>query len=161
MPLGTSLADDIQAVFDSQPATLIIAADGLAAAYLNYVQGCTFGASVPVPPLGSTQQNAMAGTLATALALPGIPATPAAAYAAALGVWWAVVPCVGGSGTGNTAGCPGAGAAVAILAAVFANLANTAASAALGIATALQTATLTVVATLTLPPAGPVPTPIS
>lgn len=159
MPLGTSLTSDVLALFNSSPATAHDAAVGLAQAYYNYVSGALFGLSLPV--ITTAMRDAMQATLETGLAVPGAPPTIAGAYGASLSAFWAAVPVAGGSGTGTTAGCPGASAAIGALTAVFANIANTASSAAAGIATALQTATLTVTATLTLPPAGPIVYPIS
>jgi len=68
MPLGTTLAVDIQAVFDSPPASVHDAATGIAKAYFDYTAGATFGASLPVIP--TARRDAMAATLEIALALP-------------------------------------------------------------------------------------------
>jgi len=159
MPLGTSLAADVQAVFDGSPASAHVAATGLAAAYYSYTSTALFGLSIPV--ITTAMRDAMAATLEAGLAVPGAPPTIAAAYGNSVNTFWTGVPVAGGSGTGVTTGCPGAGAAIATLTAVFANLANTSATAAAGIAAALATATLTMTATLTLPPAGPIVYPIS
>ncbi len=159
MPLGTNLAADIQALFDSGPGSAHDAAVGLAQAYFDFVSGALFGASIPV--ITTALRDAMAGVLETALAVPGAPPIAAGAYAASVATFWTAVPCAGASGAGVTGGCPGAGGLTASIAAVLANLANTSATAAAGFAVALAGATATVTATLTLPPGGPIVYPIA
>ena len=159
MPLGTNLSADVKAVFDSSPASAQAAANALAAAYHSYCSGAQFGASLPT--LTTAQRDAMAATLAAALTVPGLPATAAGAYGTALTAYWTSIPVAGGSGTGVTTPPTGTAAMVGALTACFLNLANTKGSAAASIATALDTCTRTVIATLTLPPGPPTPTPIS
>jgi hypothetical protein len=161
MALGSNLAADIQAVFDSSPASAAEAAEGIAQAYYDYAQPALFGASIPVITTG--MRDVMKATLETGVASPGAAATIAASFSSAVLAFWSSPPpaVAGGSGSGAVVGCPGAAAITATLTTVFLNLANTSASAASGIASALITATLTVTALLTLPPAGPVPVPIS
>ncbi len=132
----------------------------LAQAYYDYASTGLFGSSIPV--ILEEMRDAMADTLEAALdPIVGLPVTAAGAYAAAVNVFWTGVPVAGGTGVGVTTGCPGAASLVASMAAVFANPANTYASAASGMASAVNTATTTVICNLTLPPAGPVPTPLS
>lgn len=158
MPLGTNLANDIQAVLEGDN-SLEVGCALLAQAYFDYTAGALFGASIPV--LTEDYRDIMATALEAALGvIPGVAATAAAAYALAVNAYWTGVVVAGGAGVGVSTGCPGAGALVGALTAVFSNPANTHASAASGIASALQTATATVIVNLTLPPAGPVPTPI-
>lgn len=161
MPLGTDLASDIEAVLVSSPPSAALSAEALAQAYYDYARTGLFGASIPV--ITTAMRDTMKATLEAGLQLPGLAATAASAYSNAVTAFWTVppVPVAGASGAGVVDGCPGAGALVGSLSAVFANLANTKASCASGMASALQTATLTCTATLTLPPAGPVVTPIS
>ncbi len=158
MPLGSNLAADIQALNDTPPASAAAAAAGLAQCYFDYVSGALFGTSIPV--ITTAHRDAMATTLEAALQVPGLPATAAGGYAAALATFWTAIPCAGASGAGVTDGCPGAGGLVASVSAVLANLANTSASYASGMASALAAATATCTATLTLPPGGPIPYPI-
>lgn len=159
MPLGVSLASDLQTILEASN-TLQEAADQFAQAYYTYASTGLFGASIPV--ILPFMRDAMAATLAISLEpIAGLPVTAAAAWSAAVTVFWTGVPVAGASGAGVTTGCPGAGAITGGMSAVFANLANTYATCAAGMASVLQTATLTVTCELTLPPAGPVPTPIS
>ncbi len=155
MSLGSNLAADIEAVFNSEPASSTIAAQGLAQAYYDYVSGALFGASVPV--ITTAMRDAMASTLDAGLSSPGAPPIAAGAYSAALAAFWLAVPVAGGAGAGVTAAGAGAAALAAALAAVLVILTNTKAGAAAAMAAALTVATATVVATLTLPPGGPIP----
>jgi len=75
--------------------------------------------------------------------------------------FWTGVPVAGASGAGVVPTCPGAGAVVGAIVGVLAVLTNTTQVSAKGIAAGLIAATLTVQAPLTLPPAGPIPTPIA
>ncbi len=158
MPLGTNLAADLQGAWDVPPASTTAAAEALAQAYYDYCSTATFGASIPV--ITTAQRDAMAATVAAALSA-GIFATSAAAVSAGVAAFWTGVPVAGGSGVGATTGCPGAGAIPAGLLAVGVTFPATTAIAAAGFAAVLQTATLTVMCDLTLPPSGPVPTPIA
>lgn len=155
MPLGTNLAADIQAVFDSSPASPHDAAVGLAQAYYDYVKASTFPPDAPQITTG--MRDTMAGVLEVSLAVPGLPITHAAAWAAAVAAFWiAPPPAVLGPLPGVCNGCPGA-AALTGIAAVLLNLANTSATAAAGIAALLIAATITTTATLIFPPPTAVP----
>lgn len=159
MPLGANLAADIEAVL-RESNELQAAAKKLAQAYYNYTSTALFGASIPV--ILPAMRDLMAATLAASLdPAVGLPITAATAWSNAVNAYWTAVPVAGGSGAGVTVGCPGAGAISGGMAAVFANPANTYATCAAGMASVLQTATLTMTCDLTLPPSGPVPTPIS
>ena len=150
----TQLGNDLAAALATLPPSKEDAAMAISQCYLDYAQNGTFGASVPV--LDNTYRDAMAATLAAALGLPGLAATAAAAYAAAVTTFWAVVA-VAGPQVGTSNGCPGASALTGAIAAVFANLANTYATCGAGMAAALHTATLTVTATVSPPPGTVVP----
>lgn len=159
MPLGTNLAPDIETVLSSSN-TLDEAAKKLALAYYSYCSTALFGASAPV--ILPAMRDVFAVTLAASLdPAVGLPPIAAAAYSSAVNAFWTAVPVAGGSGIGVTTGCPGAGAIVGGLIAVFSNPLNTYATCAAGMASVLQAATLTTICNLTLPPSGPVPTPIS
>lgn len=148
--LGSALAD----VFASMPPTKEEAARALATAYREYAASGTFGASTPV--IVDEMRDAMADTLAAGLSVPGLPATVAAAWAAAVTAFWLGVVVVGPQ-LGATVGCPGAASLVGALIPVFANLANTAATCGSSCASALHTATMTVTATVSPPPGTVVP----
>jgi hypothetical protein len=135
----------------SQPSAAA-AADAWAGVYDDYCAGAMFGASVPTL---TGKRAAFASTLAAALAAPGVPATPAAAFAVAVAAYWTAVPVVGAQ-AGVTVGCPGAPAITAALVALCAAPA-TASSFAAGFATALDTATRTVTATVSPPPGTVLP----
>lgn len=154
MTLGTNLAADIQAVFDSAPASAHIAAVAMAQAYWDYVESASFGPDLPV--LLETARDLMAATLEASLnPVTGTAVTAAAAWAAGVAAFWQspVVPCLPVPGKVN--GCPGATSITASMAAVFLNLANTSAIAAAGMDASIETATLTTFATLNVPPPTP------
>ncbi len=153
MPLGSTLADDIQAVWDSPPASISDAATGFAQAYYDYAKTALFGLSVPV--ITTIHRDAMQVTVAAALSA-NVFATSAAAVSAGVATFWTAIPCAGASGAGATDGCPGAGAIPAGLLAVGVTFPVTTAIAAAGFAAVLATATATCTATLTLPPGGPI-----
>ena len=159
MPLGTNLAADLQAVWDSEPPTVHDAAVGAAQAYYDYASACTFGASVPTN-LTTAQRDAMAAALEAALA-PKVMATAAAAWSAGLTAFWTGVACAGGNGAGPVVPPSGAAAVPAGLIAVALTFPPTTALGAVGFAAVIDAATRTTQATLTLPPGGPVPTPIA
>lgn len=148
--LGSALAD----VFANMPTSKDEAAKQIAQAYYDYASGGLFGASVPT--LSSSQRDAMAGTITLGLTVPGLPMTIAAAFAAALTVFWIAVP-VAGPQVGATAGCPGAASLIGSLPAVFLNLANTPETCGVGVAAALHTATMTVTASVAPPPGTVLP----
>jgi hypothetical protein len=152
----SALESQLASVFDSilnSNGTADDAGTALASVYANYAGGATFGASTPVL---TSQQSALAGALKLSLALPGLAATHAAAWAAGLTAFWVAVPVVGAQ-SGATVACPGAASLTATLTALYANLANTAATCAAGLAAALHTATLTVTAVVSPPPATVLP----
>lgn len=149
----SALTDDLVAVFEAMPPSKEEAALAIAQAYLDYASDGQFAASAAVPT--NAHRDAMAGTLATGLTVPGLPATIAAAFAASVATFWAAVPVVGAQ-SGATTGCPGAAALTGVLSAVFANLVNTAATCGASVASALHTATQTVQAAV-----SPGPTPLT
>lgn len=154
----SALATALKDVFDAQ-GSAADSANGLAAAYADYAATGTFGASIPT----ITGESAMAATLLAAIQTPtaGSPAGFGSAWASALATFWTGVAVAGGSGAGTTAGCPESAVAGTAIAAVVAVLTNTTTIAADGIALALHTATLTVTASLTIPPNPPVVYPIA
>lgn len=156
MPLGVNLATDIQAVFDSYPATPAIAATGFANAYNNYVAAAVFGPDFPV--YTGLEVAAMAATLGASLAVPGLPVTHAAAWAAAVAAFWTAPPivCAGVLPWVATA-CPGAPACAAPIAAAIAVPGLLSSVPAAAIAAALIVATATTFATLLTPPPAPFP----
>lgn len=150
MPLGTNLSNDIKAILQASN-TAQQAADKFAQAYYDYCSTSQFGGSFPI--ITTLHRDAMAATLLVALtASPGLAATAAAAFSTAVNTFWTAMPVAGASGPGTVAGCPGAGAITGGLTAVFSNLANTYATCAAGMASVLQTATLTCHAPLLTPP---------
>lgn len=157
MPLGTNLAADLQAVWDAPPASINAAATGAAQAYYDYAAGAIFGASLPV--ITTAQRDALAATLEAALT-PQIMATAAAAWAAGLTAFWTGVVCAGASGAGPVTPPPGAAGVPAGLIATALTFPITTAIGAAAFAAVIEAATLTTFATLTLPPGGPVVTPI-
>lgn len=158
MPLGTTLAADIQAVWDSPPASIDDAASGFAQAYYDYCSGATFGLSLPV--ITTVQRDAMHATVFAALSA-NLFVTSAAAVSAGVAVFWTGVPVAGASGAGTVPGCPGAAGIPVALAAIGATFPVSTSIAAGEFAGVLEVATLTIIVPLTLPPAGPIPTPIS
>jgi hypothetical protein len=150
---STALTDALVDVFENMPASKEDAAAAIAQAYFDYASDGQFSASAATPT--EDYRDAMAGTLATGLTVPGLPLTIAAAFAAAVATFWTGVPVVGAQ-AGATVGCPGASALTGALSAVFANLANTAATCGAAVANALHTATLTVTAAV-----SPGPTPLT
>lgn len=162
-----SLTDAIKAIYDGSADTSPVdgnpdgmptdAADAgsrLAKAYFDYASAGMFGASTIA--FTGAEEPALAATLGSSLAVPGLPATHAAAWGAGLAAFWAAVPVVGVQ-AGATVPPAGAAALVAALTALFANLANTADTAAAGLAGALHTCTLTVTANVAPPPGTVLP----
>jgi hypothetical protein len=159
MPLGTNLATDLQAVWDSNPPTVHDAAVGAAQAYYTYASGALFGLSVPIN-LTTAQRDALAATLEAALT-PMVMATAAAAWAAGLTAFWTGVACAGASGAGPVIPPPGAAGVPAGLIAIAVTFPPTTAIGAAGFAAVIDAATRTTQATLTLPPNPPANFPIS
>lgn len=162
-----SLKSALQAIFDGTadttpadghadgtPTSAGDAGSKLAKAYFNYAGGAVFGPNLPTL---TGRDAALGTTLGGSLAVPGLPATHAAAWGAGLAVFWAAVPVAGGGQAGVTAPPTGAAALVAALTTLYGNTANTAASAAQGLADALDTCTKTVIATVAPPPGTTIP----
>lgn len=137
---------------DGKPTSPTDAGARMAKAYADYAADAMFGANTPTL---TGRESALASTLGTSLAVPGLPATHAAAWGLGLAAFWAAVPVAGPVQAGVTAPPTGAAALVASLTTLFANLANTTDTAAGGLATALDTCTKTVLATVA-PPAATV-----
>lgn len=151
---SNALAGDLEPIFTNYPASKEDCAAQIAQAYFDYASTGQFGASLAVPT--NAQRDAMAATIATALTVPGLPVTIAAAFASGLTAFWIAVPVVGAQ-AGATVGCPGAASLAGSLPALAANLANTAATFAAGLAVALHGATATVTANVAPPPGTVLP----
>ena len=151
----SNLQADLEDVFDAQ-GTASEAASGIAQAYYDYASDGDFGTSTPTIP--TANRDAMAGTILAAISDPttGSPTNFGAAFTSALPVFWASVPVAGGSGAGATAGCPGASVAGGAITTAVTSTANTVSTVSLAIASALDTATKTVTASLTIPSNPPV-----
>lgn len=153
MLVKANLESDLAAVFEAMPASPVLAAAALAKAYVDYAKAAaaTFGLAAAV--VTDEHEEEFAATLLEAIELPalGLPATFAAAWAAAVGAFWTLMP-VAGAWAGTTPNCPGASSLTGSLTTVFANLANTPASCAASLATELDTATKTVTANVAPPP---------
>lgn len=153
----SALETELKDLFESFPPSTLESFNGIAAAYHTYAGGATFGLSVPT--LTSAQETAFAATL-----LSGQGALPSFVLAIQNGitVYWTGVPVAGATGAGTTAP-PTLNIIAPLTAALTAILVGglSSAQAAADIATQMDLVTKTVIAPLTLPPAGPVPTPIS
>lgn len=146
-----SLAAALTATLSNTEATPEGCANAMASDYYTYAAAGTFGSSaVAIPP---ANQSAMASTLLAAISSPvaGSAGTFAAAWAAAVALFWTGVP-VTGAQSGATVGCPGAALLSGSLLPILTVTAGTAASAAGGIASALHAATMTVTAAVAPPP---------
>lgn len=155
--IKTQLASDLADLYAALPPTAEEAAERMADAYADYAQLGTFGGGLPV--VTPAHRDAMKATILAAIDPPiiGLPATIAAAWAAAVTVFWTAMP-VAGAAVGTSDGCPGASSLTGSLTPIFANLANTPVSCGNAVADALDTATKTTTATVTPPvPAAPVP----
>lgn len=162
----SNLISDIEEIYnvadleDGYPASATEFADLIAEAYYNYASTGLFGTSVPtIPPANETAMASVIKASTEAQVL----ASFVAGFDTALASFWAAVPVDGGSGTGVTSPPTLTVAAGTLLAEMtaYATVGGTRAAAAASMGNALHLVTLTVIAPLTLPPAGPVPTPIS
>jgi hypothetical protein len=134
------------------------AATKMANAYTNYCRTGLFGTSVPTILPGATAL--LQATLLNAMATPvsGTPAKFAQAWANGVQAFWLAPPvAVLGVQSGVVTAIPGATALTGILTTLFANPANPAAVVAAQLASALDTATKTAIATVAPPPATMVP----
>lgn len=134
---------------DGKPTSASDAGTKLAKAYYDYAGAALFGVCVPTL---TGRDAALGTTLGGSLTVPGLPATHAAAWGTGLTAFWTGVAVAGPGVAGATAPPTGAAALVAALTTLFANLANTPDTAAGGLATALDTCTKTVIATVAPPP---------
>lgn len=161
MPLNVQqLTQGLAAIFKSQPGSGSEAANKIAAEYDKY---CKAGMAAPgAPVFVGVEAMSLEGPLAGALGSGnGTAAAVAAAYATGIQTYWLVPPVVfiGGPASGLATAMPGAGAAVPLITTALSNTQNTEDSIASQIATALDTATKTVLVTFTTPPPplGPPP----
>jgi hypothetical protein len=161
MPLVVStLSDLLEASFVSYPGDAQRSADGMAMAYDTY---CKSGLAGGVPPLftGLEKQNLMGILLSSIMSKKGTPDQIAQAWSSGIQTYWMSPPVVFTAPPiiGVVTAMPGAGAVIAAIKGVMANTDNTAASAAQGIAAALDAATKTVLVTFSAPPppTGPPP----
>lgn len=147
---ASALQSAIRSHLDTSQPSQSAAASALANIYDSYAADGAFGASVP--DLTGCKDAFAAAFLPIS----------AASLAAAVAAYWgtSTVPVAGASGVGTVAGCPGASGISAALAPLLAT-ANTRDVAAAALASALDTATKTVTAFLTLPPAPPATVPIA
>jgi hypothetical protein len=155
-----NLEDDLVEYLAPFPETKLLAAQLMAKAYHDYCQTALFGSSVPEIP--SANESAMATTLDTNMV--GTIVDFIAGWDSALAVYWAAVPVAGGSGAGVTEPPTLTMAAGPMPADMLARVSGVKPSVeefCADLATSLDLITKTVIADLTLPPAGPVPTPIS
>lgn len=159
MSLGSNIGNDIEALLSEAQPSAQAAAEAFAQAYFDYTSSAQFGASLPT--ILEAMRDAMAVTLAAGLVAPGLAATAAAAFSTAINTYWTGVSVAGGNGAGVTTGCPGAAALIAGMTTGLLLLENTIPVQAAMMTLQITTATLTTICTLTLPPGGPVPTPIS
>lgn len=139
---------------DGTPTSPTDAGQKLAAAYFNYAGGALFGSCAPTL---TGRDTALASTLGTSLAVPGLAATHAAAWGAGVTTFWTGVAVAGGGQAGVTAPPTGAAALVATLTTVFSTTGNTASAAAQALADALDLCTKTVLATVAPPPGTVLP----
>ncbi len=152
---GTADTSPVDGDPDGTPTDAADAGARLAKAYTDYAAGGLFGASTVSAGVGA-KEAPLASTLAASLAVPGLPATHAAAWGAGLVTFWAAVPVVGAQ-AGATVPPTGAAACVAALTALFSNTGNSADDAADGLANALDTCTKTTTAAVAPPPGTVLP----
>jgi len=156
----SGLSSALEDVFTGQ-GTAQQAADDMAQAYYDYASNGVFGASTPTIPLASKTALSAAIYAITSNPLTGTADAFGAAWGASLALFWLSVPVSGVSGNGATIGCPGAAAGGLAAAVVVSNTNNTAEQAADGIAAALHKATMTVTASISIPPNPPSIVPIA
>lgn len=149
-PLRTALVG----LFKNGTPVAMDAALKMADAYTNYCRTGMFGTSIPtiLPGATSLLQTTLLGAMATPAA--GTPAKFAKAWADGVLAFWLTPPvAVLGVQSGVVTAIPGAAALTGILTPLFANPTNTAEAVAAQLASALDTATKTTIATLAPPPA--------
>lgn len=161
MPLVVAtLASKLEAAFMSHPGSASKSADDMASAYDAY---CQSGLAGGVPPIitPAAKQALMGMLLGTIASGSGSPAQIAQAWSNGIMMYWMSPPVMFTAPPiiGVVTAMPGAPGAIGPLTGVFANGQNTAASAAQGIAAALDAATKTVLVTFSAPPppTGPPP----
>lgn len=141
-------------LFKTGTPVAMVAAQKMAEAYTNYCRTGLFGTSVPtiLPSATALLQTTLLSAMSTPAA--GTPSKFAKAWADGVQAFWLAPPvAVLGVQSGVVTAIPGAAALSGILTALFANPMNTAVSVAAQLASALDTATKTTVATLAPPPA--------
>jgi hypothetical protein len=138
-------------------------ADKLASAYNDYASLGMAGPALPI--LTGGEKSAFKQAFLGAISDPGSgsPDKAGGGLAAAVTAFWIAPPVnfAGGPATGMATVIAGVGALPSDIASVLGNTKNTEADTAKGMAKALDTATKTVMVALIIPPAGPVPTPLS
>jgi len=154
----TTLATALKNSFESYPANAAASAADIADAYASYASAALFGAFT-IPSLAPQKAAFQAALLAS---FSSMTATAVAdAIANGLVAFWTGVV-LAGPGTGTTipptAPAPATAAAIT---AVFQSFPATAQAAADSLSTIIHAATLTVTATVVIPPAGPAVVPIS
>ncbi len=159
MPLIVStLSSLLETSFMSCPDSAQKSADDMATAYDTY---CKAGLAGGIPPLftGLEKQALMSILLAAIISKAGTPDQIAQAWSSGIQTYWLSPPVVFTAPpiAGLVTAVPGAGAVIAAISGVMANTKNTAASAAQGIAAALDAATKTVLVTFSSPPVSPPP----
>jgi hypothetical protein len=160
MPLNkATLAKDIADVFKSQPDSGAVAAQKIAAAYDTY---CKAGQALPgLPIFTGTEAKRFEAPIAAALSAMAGASGVAAAFMAGFMAYWMSPPVMfsGGPAMGVVTAAPGGAAITGVLSGALANVQNTEDLIGDMIATALDTATKTVLVTYTTPPppAGPPP----
>lgn len=160
MPLNkATLKKDIADVFKSQPDSGAIAAQKIAMAYDTYCKNAMAAPGMPI--FTGTEAKRFEAPIAAALSAMAGPPGVAAAFTAGFMAYWMSppVPFVGGPAAGVVSAAPGGAAITGILSGALANIKNTEDLIADIIATALDTATKTVLVTYATPPppAGPPP----
>ena len=161
MPLVvSSLAAALEAAFLSHPGSAAISASDMAKAYDDY---CKAGLAGGIPPLLlPAGKSALEGVLLGAIASgQGTPAQIAGAWSSGIQAYWMTPPVVFTAPpiTGVVTAIPGAAAVTGVVIGVLSNVKNTAATAAQGIAAALDVATKTVLVTFATPPPPALPPP--
>lgn len=154
MPLNASaLATDLADRLRPNPPNEEAAAAEITAAYYTYCGDGLFGTSVPA--LVPAMRDAMASTIAGLMI--GTIADFVGAFDTALATFWGGVEVTGGSGSGSTAPPTVSISTTTLTVAMAPPPPPTVDAFAAELATALDTISKSVIATLTIPPAGPVP----
>lgn len=146
--VAQSLSQALFAVMNGYPETVLQSAQGLAAAYTAYAQAGTFlgGGMGPL----SAQQAALTQALYAVMQSYGAIEDYADAWGNALTTFWVGAPVIGVN-SGVTIGCPGAPAAAAAISLSLRTMPPDIFTAASEVAAALDVATRTVTATVSLP----------